>query len=162
MKTKALATLTLAATLAGCAGNPANDAASVSVVSTSPVASCNLPDVTGSGPIRPPMYVTGTFSDGQWMHQEHRRMSYKGDGIYQVIMDNEAGPVNFQFASMGWKPQFTVSGGRLNVGQEGKLVRGGFMKDTHISFNESGRYVWGFQVDADGKPMLAAIAQCAE
>ena len=162
MKTKVLATLILATTLAGCAGTPANDTAAASGVSTSPVANCNLPDVNGSGPIRPPMYVTGTFSDGQWMHQEHRRMSYKGDGIYQVIMENEAGPVNFQFASMGWKPQFTVSGGQLDAGQEGKLVRGGFMKDSRISFTESGRYVWGFQVDTEGKPKLAAIAQCAE
>ena len=162
MKTKAIVTLTLAAALAGCAANPANDAASVSAVSNSPVANCNLPNATGNGPIRPPMYVTGTFSDGQWMHQEHRRMSYKGDGIYQVIMDNEAGPVNFQFASMGWKPQFTVSGGRINVGQEGKLIRGGFMKDSSVTINESGRHVWGFKVDADGQPMLAVIAQCAE
>lgn len=162
MKFKALVTATLAFALVGCAANPANNNALSSPASTSPLANCNLPDAAENGPIRPPMYVTGTFSDGQWMHQEHRRMSYKGDGIYQVIMENEAGPVNFQFASMGWKPQFTVSGRELNPGQEAKLIRGGFMKDANTTFAEPGRYVWSFQVDAKAKPQLAVISLCAE
>lgn len=162
MKLKAFVTAVVTFVLVGCAANPASNSASSSPVGTSPLANCNLPNAADNGPIRPPMYVTGTFSDGQWMHQEHRRMSYKGNGIYQVIMENEAGPVNFQFASMGWKPQFTVSGRNLNIGQEAKLIRGGFMKDAHTTFTKPGRYVWSFQVDADAKPKSAAISLCAE
>ncbi|MET4696191.1 hypothetical protein [Endozoicomonas lisbonensis] len=161
MKVKALLPVVLSSVLVGCAGGTAVDT-NVNPVGTGPLADCNLPSLDESGPIRPPMYVTGTFSDSNWMHDEHRRMSYKGDGIYQIVMDTEEGPVSFQFASMGWKPQFSAVGGNMTVGADTRLGRGGFMKDTRVIIPTEGRYAWSFQVDENREPIRAMISQCAE
>ena len=159
MKLKALLPVLLSSALVGCAGGPSVDR-NINPVGSGPLADCSLPSLNESGPIRPPMYVTGTFSDSNWMHDEHRRMSYKGNGIYQVVMDTEEGPINFQFASMGWKPQYTAGEGSMTVGQEAELVRGGFMKDTRVIIPAEGRYVWSFQVDENRQPVRAMISQC--
>lgn len=155
---KVLIAAALSTLLTGCATNAIDPNAPVT--GTGPLAQCDLPTVKENAPIRQSMYVTGTFSDGQWMHQKHRKMSYKGDGIYQVVMDNEAGALNFQFAAMSWTPQYSASGYSMKVAEEAKLIKGGYLKDTTVVIPKAGKYVWSFQVSEDKKPVKAMISMC--
>ena len=159
MDAKLLLPVLLSSILAGCASTQ-EDLTNIQPTGSGPLANCELPALNERGPVRHSLYVSGTFSDGQWMHQPHRKMSYKGDGIYQVIMDNKPGPVSFQFATMSWNPQYTASGIKMTVGQEKTLNRGGFMKDTRVTIPSEGKYVWSIKVSDDTDPLITMISKC--
>lgn len=159
MKTQLLVTALTASLLAGCAATstPSTPAAPVDTRFTR----CDLPTVTDDrGPIRPSLYVVGTFPESQWIHNARHKMSYKGDGIYQVVSEEKAGNISLQFATMSWNPQFTVGGLKLPAGEVRELKRGGFAKDTIASLPEDGRYVWTVQFSADKQPQHAMVARC--
>ena len=159
MTSRLLLTVLLSSLVAGCASTQ-EDLSNVQPTGTGPLANCELPALKERGPVRHPLYVSGTFPDGQWMHQAHRKMSYKGEGIYQVVMDNEAGPVSFQFATMSWNPQYTAKGIKMTVGQEKQLNRGGFMKDTRVTIPSEGKYVWSIKVTGETDPLVTMISKC--
>ena len=157
MKTHLLTTALITSLLTGCAATSPTPVTSVD----SRLTSCSLPTVKGDrGPIKPSLYVVGTFPKSQWIHNERHKMSYKGDGIYQVISAEKAGNVSLQFATMSWNPQFTVGGLTLPVGEVKALKRGGFAKNTVANLPEDGRYVWTVQFSADKKPLNAVVAKC--
>lgn len=162
MKLKLLFGAALAIILSGCATSGVGENAGVSSPAAvdNRLSDCTLPSVNERGPIRRPLYVVGSFPDGQWIHMENRRMSYKGEGIYQVVSKEKAGNVSLQFASMSWNPQYTVAGLKMAAGVEAELKRGGFAKDTVATLPEEGTYVWSIQFAPDKKPLKAMVAQC--
>ncbi len=159
MKRTLLISALLATVLSGCAST--EDQATQAQVNSDPrMLDCNLATVEDRGPIRPSLYVVGTFAQSQWIHTEDRKMSHKGNGLYQLVREEKAGTINMQFATMSWNPQFTVSGKELATGQEKELKRGGFAKDTRVSIAEDGKYVWSIQLSEDKKPVSVVLAQC--
>ncbi|WP_261884308.1 glycosidase [Vibrio pelagius] len=159
MKTKILTALCAATLFAGCASTTEETAVTQA---TGPMVDCSLPTVEGDrGPIKPTLYVVGTFEQAEWMHVPDRAFTYKGDGIYQLVREEKAGTVNLQVATMNWKPQFTAGGRDLNVGEMKDLKRGGFMKDTIVDIAQDGKYVWSVKFAEDKSPESIVIAQCA-
>lgn len=157
MKTHLFTTTVLACLLTGCASTPS----APELEADNRLTSCSLPTMKNDrGPIRTSLYVVGTFAKSQWIHNDEHKMSYKGDGIYQVISEEKAGNISLQFATMSWNPQFTVSGLSLPANEVKKLKRGGFAKNTVASLPEDGRYVWSVQFSTDKKPLYAVVAKC--
>ncbi|MEF1229949.1 glycosidase [Vibrio fortis] len=159
MKRTLLLTALLSSALMGCASTSDNTEGA-QAVATGPFADCNLPSVEERGPIKPSLYVVGTFPDGQWMHMENRQMSHKGNGIYQVVSEEKAGNVSLQFATMSWNPQFTAAGKEMVAGYEKELKRGGFAKNTTVTIPEDGKYLWSIEVGQDKKPVRALLKAC--
>lgn len=148
------------ALLAGCASTTEQTAPAATNVDAR-FTDCTLPTLADDrGPIRPSLFVVGTFPEGQWIHLDNHKMGYKGDGIYQVVVDEKAGNVSLQFATMSWTPQFTASGMAMTVGQLNELKRGGFAKNTVVNIPKDGKYVWTIQIAADKTPLLAMISEC--
>ncbi|WP_135384183.1 glycosidase [Vibrio tasmaniensis] len=159
MKRTLLVAALLSSALMGCAST-ADTPAADQMKATGPFADCNLATVEDRGPIRPSLYVIGTFPDGQWIHMENRQMSYKGKGIYQVVSEEKAGNVSLQFATMGWSPQFTAAGMSMTAGYEKALKRGGFAKNTTVNIPEDGKYLWSVEISEDKKPVRALVKAC--
>ncbi|EOX3336195.1 glycosidase [Vibrio cholerae] len=160
MKHTLLIAATATALLAGCASTTEQTAPAATNVDAR-FTDCTLPTLADDrGPIRPSLFVVGTFPEGQWIHLDNHKMGYKGDGIYQVVVDEKAGNVSLQFATMSWTPQFTASGMAMAVGQLNELKRGGFAKNTVVNIPKDGKYVWTIQIAADKTPLLAMISEC--
>ncbi|WP_434763623.1 glycosidase [Vibrio fortis] len=159
MKRTLLLTALLSSALMGCAST-SDSTESAQAMATGPFADCNLPSVEERGPIKPSLYVVGTFPDGQWMHMENRQMSHKGNGIYQVVSEEKAGNVSLQFATMSWNPQFTAAGKEMVAGYEKELKRGGFAKNTTVAIPEDGKYLWSIEIGQDKKPVRALLKAC--
>lgn len=159
MKTKILTAFCAATLFAGCASTTDETAVTLA---TGPMVDCSLPTIEDDrGPIKPTLYLVGTFEQAEWMHVPDRAMSYKGNGIYQLVREEKAGTVNLQVATMNWKPQFTADGRYLNVGEIQGLKKGGFMKDTIVDIAQDGQYVWSVKIAEDQSPESIVIAQCA-
>jgi len=158
MKRTLILTALLSTALMGCAST--SEEATTAQAATGPFADCNLPAVEERGPIRPSLYVVGTFAEGQWMHTENHQMKHKGNGIYQVVSEEKAGNVSLQFATMSWNPQFTASGMEMTVGYEKALKRGGFAKNTVVNIPEDGKYLWSVEISKDKKPVRALVIKC--
>ncbi|HGS4995192.1 TPA: glycosidase [Vibrio cholerae] len=160
MKHALLIAATATALLAGCASTT-EQTAPAATNADARFTDCTLPTLADDrGPIRPSLFVVGTFPEGQWIHLDNHKMGYKGDGIYQVVVDEKAGNVSLQFATMSWTPQFTASGMAMTVGQLNELKRGGFAKNTVVNIPKDGKYVWTIQIAADKTPLLAMISKC--
>ncbi|EGR4175294.1 glycosidase [Vibrio cholerae] len=160
MKHTLLIAATATALLAGCASTT-EQTAPPATNADARFTDCTLPTLADDrGPIRPSLFVVGTFPEGQWIHLDNHKMGYKGDGIYQVVVDEKAGNVSLQFATMSWTPQFTASGMAMTVGQLNELKRGGFAKNTVVNIPKDGKYVWTIQIAADKTPLLAMISEC--
>ena len=160
MKHTLLIAATATALLAGCASTTEQTAPAATNVDAR-FTDCTLPTLADDrGPIRPSLFVVGTFPEGQWIHLDNHKMGYKGDGIYQVVVDEKAGNVSLQFATMSWTPQFTASGMAMTVGQLNELKRGGFAKNTVVNIPKDGKYVCTIQIAADKTPLLAMISEC--
>lgn len=158
MKSKLLFSALASLFMFGCAST--SDSPTSAELASGPMANCNLPTLEERGPVRPSLYVVGTFADGQWIHMENRKMGYKGDGIYQVVSEEKKGNVSLQFATMGWNPQYTAAGLSMKVGYEKALKRGGFAKNTVVNIPHEGKYLWSIKLAEDKKPVLALVAEC--
>lgn len=121
---------------------------------------CSLPDAGDKGPVGKSLYVVGTFADATWIHVPGRKMSYKGNGIYQAVIEEQAGKVTMQFATVNWTPQYTAKDLTMAVGTETAFGAGGFEKDTAVSIPSAGTYVWAIQVDDNKKAVKALVAKC--
>jgi len=151
LKTLLLPGLLCAAALGGLA-NP---------VMAQSLADCNAATVEGdTGPIKKALYVVGTFPGASWLHVPERKMSYKGKGVYQLVINEKAGPVAFQYATLNWNPQFSAKGLAMTPGTEADLIKGGMGKDTAVTLPADGKYVWSIQIDDSQKATKALVAAC--
>jgi hypothetical protein len=160
MKRSLLIAAATTAILAGCSSTSDEQASTAPVNADPRFSDCNLPTLEERGPVRPSLFVVGTFPEGQWIHTDNHKMGYKGDGIYQAVSEEKAGNVSLQFATMGWNPQYTASGMEMTVGQVKKLKRAGFAKNTQVSLPKDGKYVWTIQLSPDKKPLLTMVTEC--
>ncbi|MFL7866863.1 glycosidase [Vibrio cincinnatiensis] len=122
--------------------------------------SCNNEDIEGKGPISQTLYVVGSFSDSDWKHVDHRKYTYKGNNIYQVVTEEKVGTYKMQYASFTWSPQFTAKDLKLPIGERAILRFGGYGSDTEVHINENGRYVWSLQFNNDGSPNSIMLNKC--
>lgn len=160
MKHTLLIAATATALLAGCASTT-EQSQPAATNADARFSDCNLPTLEDDrGPIKPSLFVVGTFPEGQWIHLDTHKMGYKGDGIYQVVSDEQAGNVSLQFATMSWTPQFTAAGMSMTVGQVNELKRGGFAKNTVVSLPKDGKYLWTIQLAPDKAPLFAMVSEC--
>nr|WP_241033779.1 alpha-amylase family glycosyl hydrolase [Vibrio maerlii] len=121
---------------------------------------CDNPTVDQQGPVSTELFVVGDFADSGWKHIDSRSFKYKGNNLYQVVMNEKAGSYRMQYAAESWSPQFTADGLSLKLGQTNKLVRGGYGQDTTATLMEDGQYVWSLTFNEDGKAESVAVAKC--
>ncbi|USD67580.1 alpha-amylase family glycosyl hydrolase [Vibrio sp. SCSIO 43136] len=119
---------------------------------------CDNPDVSGSGPISSQLYVVGETTD--WKHLDERRLTYKGQNVYQLVINENAGSARMQFAASTWDPQYSATGLELKVNQEVPLGLGGYGKDSSATLFESGRYVYSLKFSDAGQPTSVMLAKC--
>ncbi|XHF83360.1 alpha-amylase family glycosyl hydrolase [Vibrio sp. HN007] len=123
-------------------------------------AQCDNPNSTEAGPISRQLYVVGDFQDSQWKHVPKREYQYKGNNVYQAVVDEKRGRYKMQYASSIWKPQFTAKGLSMKLGESKRLVFGGYGKDTAVMIPEDGKYVWSLTFDDAGKPKSVMVSKC--
>ncbi len=136
-------------------------------VGSGPLAACDLPDAEGSGPLESTIYIRGSYvgGDGFGATPSDRRFSYKGDNLYQVVV-NEPSATNygFKFANSEWTREFAIAGSAdVILGAEQDMaVASGPGTESSIEIPQSGDYVFSFQVNdsLDGGTMM--VSQCAE
>lgn len=124
------------------------------------LAQCDNPTLSESGPMDEPLYVVGDFTDSGWNHVDNRKFTYKGNGVYQVVVDEQAGSYRMQYATKNWKPQFTATGLEVTSGKASELKYGGYGKDTAALLPVSGKYVWSLQFSKSGLPEKVMVSKC--
>ncbi|BDP36859.1 MULTISPECIES: glycosidase [Vibrio] len=121
---------------------------------------CSLPDSAESGPLSKDIFVVGSFPNADWKHTAERKLTYKGNNVYQVIADEVSGNYKMQYAAEQWKPQFTAKGKKLSVGQLNELTYGGYGTDTKLEIKEPGKYLWSLEFKDDGSPYSIMVNKC--
>lgn len=160
MKHSLLVTALAATLLSGCMSSGDNTA-QTTIKADPRMMSCDVaPTIKDRGPVRPTLFVVGTFPDSQWIHSMNRKMGHKGGGLYQAVTEEKAGKISLQFATMSWNPQYTAAGKSMTVGQVKELKKGGFAKDTVVELPVNGKYLWSIQLTADKQPVSAMVYQC--
>ncbi len=126
------------------------------------MAQCNNPTVEEKGPIKKRLYVVGDFADSGWVHVDSRQFQYKGDGIYQVVVNEKAGSYRMQYAAKNWHPQFTATSLSLKLGEVDALKNGGYGTDTAVTIKSEGNIVWSLKFDEQGEPLQVMASRCSE
>lgn len=163
MKRALIMSALLATALTGCQSSGGGDAEAVPAVlpaTDARMMECNVPDATVSGPITTDLYVVGAFAESNWTHVLPRKLHYKGNGLYQVVVKEKPVEAMFQFASMSWSPQFTITGLELAPGEVRKVKGGGLGTDTAITFTEEGDYVWSLRINGEKKAVDGSVVLC--
>ncbi|WP_024459698.1 alpha-amylase family glycosyl hydrolase [Marinimicrobium sp. LS-A18] len=136
-------------------------------VGSGPLAACDTPDADGTGPLASDMYIRGSYAggDGFGATPSDRRFGYKGDNLYQVVVNEpSATSYGFKFANAEWTYEFAVAGSADVVlgAEQAMAVASGPGTESSIDIPESGDYVFSFQINdaLDGGTMM--VSQCAE
>ncbi len=161
-------TLLIIGGLSACASNedtkddamPNNQPTLVTSSNEDMMMTCDLVDSGEQGPLTEDIYVVGTFPGANWKHVESRKLSYKGDNIYQAVVSENTGKYSMQYAAKEWKLQFTAKARKLTVGTLGELARGGYGTDTSVEIPEAGQYVWSLEFTDKGAPLNIVVAKC--
>ncbi|MGR5347090.1 glycosidase [Vibrio mediterranei] len=125
------------------------------------MSACDNPTISEQGPVQKPLFVVGTFTDSNWNHVNNRKFAYKGNGVYQAVVNEKSGKFSMQYAARDWKPQFTADGKTLAVGETKVLKWGGYAKDTKTTIAEPGQYVWTIKFDEKANPQAITLAKCS-
>ena len=96
------------------------------------------------------------------MHKPKRAFKYKGNGVYQTVVDERKGSYRFQYASAQWSPQYTAVDLAQQAGQPAAAKAGGYGTDTSVMIPEAGRYVWSLTFKDSGEIDQAMVSRCAE
>ncbi len=126
------------------------------------LAQCDNPTVNEVGPAGTTLFVVGSFPDSNWLHKPQRAFKYKGNGVYQTVVDERKGSYRFQYASAQWSPQYTAADLAQKAGQPAALKAGGYGADTSVMIPEPGRYVWSLTFKDSGEIDQAMVSRCAE
>ncbi len=132
---------------------------------TGPLAACDAPDATEAGPLGTEMYIRGTYTGGEGFGATpaSHQFSYKGDNIYQVVID-ETTPTayTFKFAAPDWSFEYAVEdSAAVDIGQEQIMTQAiGPGTESSILIPEAGSYVYSFAINAalDGGTMM--VSKC--
>ena len=136
-----------------------------SLVGEGPLADCDAPTVAGNGPLNKEMYIRGSYTGGNNFSATPatRKFAYKGDNIYQVVVNEPAvTSYAFKFASPDWSSQFAVAGSAaVIIGSEQTMaVAPGNGTESQIVVPEAGDYVFSFEINdtLDGGTMM--VSKC--
>ena len=124
------------------------------------LARCDNPTVNDVGPAGTTLFVVGSFPDSNWTHKSERAFKYKGNGVYQTVVDERKGSYRFQYASAQWSPQYTAANLTQKAGQLVPLKDGGYGADTSAMIPEPGRYVWSLTFKDNGEIAQAMVSRC--
>ncbi|WP_336505532.1 alpha-amylase family glycosyl hydrolase [Aliivibrio fischeri] len=125
------------------------------------MAQCDNPTITDiNAPLQDTLYLVGDFSDSRWSHKKARAYQYKGNNIYQVVINEKRGPYKMQYATKDWSAQYTAEGLSPKLGQSNKLITGGYGQDTAIYLPEDGNYVWSLEFTSQGEPKSMMVSKC--
>ncbi len=131
-----------------------------------PLAACDLPDAEGDGPLDQTLYIRGTYPGGDAFAATpgHRAFSYKGDNLYQVVVEEVPGSFTFKFASSSWNREYAVAGSApVILGTEQPMaVAAGPGTESSISLPEAGDYVYSFVIDDDLQEGIMMVSRCAD
>ena len=136
-----------------------------SLTGDGPLADCDAATVAGDGPLGKAMYIRGSYTggDGFSATPANRKFAYKGDNIYQVVVNEPAvTSYAFKFASPDWSSEFAVAGAAaVNIGSEQTMaVAPGNGTESQIVIPEAGDYVFSFEINAtlDGGSLM--VSKC--
>lgn len=125
------------------------------------MAQCDNPNISDTNsPINSTLYLVGDFTDSRWSHKTHRAYQYKGNNIYQAVVNEKRGPYKMQYATQDWSSQYTADGLTLQFGQSNALIKGGYGQDTAIYLPEDGDYVWSLEFTPQGEPKSIMVSKC--
>jgi len=125
------------------------------------MAQCDNPDINdGTDPIKGTLYVVGDFTDSGWEHKQNRAYHYKGNNVYQAVVNEKRGAYKMQYATKGWSSQYTADELTLKLGQHKALTKGGYGQDTAVSLPEDGDYVWSLEFTPQGEPKAIMVSKC--
>ncbi|WP_369600452.1 alpha-amylase family glycosyl hydrolase [Hahella sp. SMD15-11] len=145
------------------AGGPASSTGSLT--GTGDLARCDLPDVSGDGPIGVPVYIRGNYSGGNNFSATpaDRQFHYKGDNLYQVVVDEpSATAYGFKFATADWSREYAVEGSApVRLGETQNLaVASGPGTESSLTLPQAGRYVFSFRINADLQTGEMMVSLC--
>ena len=126
------------------------------------LAQCDNPTVNEVGPAGTTLFVVGSFPDSNWLHKPQRAFKYKGNGVYQTVVDERKGSYRFQYASAQWSPQYTAADLAQQAGQPAAAKAGGYGTDTSVMIPEAGQYVWSLTFKDGGEIDQVMVSRCAE
>ncbi|GAB1621484.1 alpha-amylase family glycosyl hydrolase [Agarivorans albus] len=122
-----------------------------SLVGTGPLADCNAPDVAGNGPLDKEMWIRGNYSggDGFMATPDSHKFTYKGDNIYQVVVNETATTsFGFKFAASDWSSEFASSTGVAVIATEQAMsIAAGEGTESSVVIPEAGEYVYSFEIN---------------
>ncbi|MFK0570821.1 alpha-amylase family glycosyl hydrolase [Endozoicomonas sp.] len=131
------------------------------------LASCNLPDVEGQGPLGKEMWIRGTYQtgDGFMATPDTHKFGYKGNNLYQVVVNESAKTAfTFKFASKNWSAEYAVS--RSAAVKPGSIqamsTAAGPGTESGIVIPSPGRYVYSFRINAPAGNHEMYIGQCRD
>lgn len=132
---------------------------------TGPLADCNAPDVAGNGPLDKEMWIRGSYAGGDGFAEtpDSHKFSYKGDNIYQVVVDESAVTAfGFKFAAADWSSEFAVANsGSVIIGTEQAMATAaGAGTESSIKIPEVGEYVYSFRINATNDGGELMVSKC--
>ncbi|MGE6761671.1 alpha-amylase family glycosyl hydrolase [Corallococcus interemptor] len=130
-----------------------------------PLARCDAPTVEGTGPLGKEMFIRGSYAGGDnfGATPASRRFAYKGDNIYQVVVNEpDVTAYTFKFASADWSKELAVTGGNPVViaAEQSMSIAAGPGNESSIAIPEAGDYVFSFRINAglDGGELM--VSRC--
>lgn len=136
-----------------------------SLTGSGPLSKCDLPTVEGKGPLGKTMWIRGTYKGGDGFNATpaSRKFKYKGDGIYQVVVEEKKpGAFAFKFAAQDWSSEFAVKKSKaVIIGQEQPIqTASGYGTESPIKIPEAGTYVYSFKVNDDLFTGSMMVSKC--
>ncbi|WP_354623717.1 alpha-amylase family glycosyl hydrolase [Psychromonas sp. MME2] len=134
------------------------------LVGTGPLADCNAADEDEVGPLGKEMWIRGTYTpDGFDATPDSHKFSYKGDNIYQVVV-NESVPTafSFKFAAGDWSSEFAVANSAPVViaSEQNMTIASGPGTESAITIPVAGDYVYSFRINANNDGGELMVSKC--
>ncbi|MBN9683439.1 MULTISPECIES: alpha-amylase family glycosyl hydrolase [unclassified Corallococcus] len=130
-----------------------------------PLARCDAPTVDGLGPLGKELFIRGSYVGGDnfGATPANRRFAYKGDNIYQVVVNEpDVTAYTFKFASADWSTELAVLGGNPVViaSEQPMALAAGPGKESSLAIPEAGDYVFSFRINASNNGGELMVSKC--
>ncbi|WP_026970739.1 alpha-amylase family glycosyl hydrolase [Aliagarivorans marinus] len=127
-----------------------------------PLARCDTPTVSGSGPVGTAVYMRGNYSGGDWGTPASHQLQYKGGNLYQVVIDEPAATAfGFKFADADWDFELSTPSAVVNIAATQDLAKiSGNGTEMNIVIPQAGRYVYSMEVDSGLESGSMMVSLC--
>src|SRR5690625_3572788 len=94
----------------------------------------------------------------------NRALSYKGDNLYQVVVDESEGSFAFKFATSSWTHEYAVAGSApIILGTEQPLaIASGPGTESSITIPEAGDYVYSLTIEDSLDEGTMMVSRCVD